>query len=53
MIAINPVSIITGHRPYALSAKYLSQKVAFIRFNREILAAGIAKVLVSRLDLID
>jgi hypothetical protein len=43
--------IVTGHRPDALSPKYLSQKVAFIRFNREILTAGVTKMVISRLNL--
>lgn len=44
--------LITRYRPNALSAKDLGQKVAFIRFDREIVAVSIAKsIIVSRLSL--
>ncbi len=44
--------LITRHRTNALSAKDLGQKVAFIRFYREIVAVSVTKnVIVSRLSL--
>ncbi len=52
IILVMTFLLITRHRPNALSAKNLGQKVAFIRFYREIVGVSVTKyVIVSRLSL--